>query len=202
LPPALRQPAFEQLINRCQALPAPQRARLRQDALAIARADGRLTLPELWRCLVLDAMLAQRPAPLMREPARQSLAEGAESIAAVTRVLARARFGADTAAHPRRLAWRNQVLARLSLDPATAAGELNGTAALVRAVAGLRRLGWSQRPQLVKAWCERQIGDDEPWPLAYADALRSLCLLIDTPLPPALAMRDWPVSAPRAPMAA
>lgn len=201
LHPALRQPAFERLLNRCEALPEDQRAGLRRQALDIARADGRLTLPEVWRCLVLDALLGQRATPMLSEPQHWPLSARLPQVLTVTRVLARVLYGsgdgrsnnaaatAGDEAQARRHIWRQNVLQALDLPPDALHDaqqllhlDLADTRELAQAARALRQLSWMQRPMLMKAWC----GADHPWPIAYSDALRALCLLIDTPMPPPL----------------
>lgn len=189
LHPALRQPAFERLLNRCEALPEAQRQALRRLALDIARADGRLTLPEVWRCLVLDALLRSHATPMVSEPKHFSLAERLPQLLTLTRVLARMRFGEGDDAREQRRAWRQGVLNALGMPPQAMQAaqpllhlDLADTRELAQAARELRQLSWMQRPALLKAWCSTE----QPWPIAFSDALRALCLLIDTPMPPAL----------------
>ncbi len=189
LPEALRQPAFERLLNRCEALPEEERARLRRKALDIARADGRLTLPEVWRCLVLDALLRQHATPLAHEPEHRSLPDRLPQVLTITRVLARMRWGSGDDAKAQRHAWRQTVLQGLNLPPAAQHMaqqslhlDLADTRELAQAARDLRQLSWMQRPMLLKAWVDAE----GPWPIAFSDALRALCLLIDTPMPPQL----------------
>jgi hypothetical protein len=194
LPAALRQPAFERLLNRCEALPEGQRQQLRRQALAIARADGRLTLPEVWRCLVLDALLRQHATPLAHEPEHRGLPERLPQVLTITRVLARMRWGTGDDTQAQRQAWRQAVLQALNLPPAaqhiaqeSLHLDLADTRELAQAARELRQLSWMQRPTLMKAWCSAE----QPWPIAFSDALRALCLLIDTPMPPQL-MAQYP----------
>jgi hypothetical protein len=42
------------------------------------------------------------------------------------------------------------------------------------------------RPQPMKAWCALALQGSSPAPQPLVDALRTVCILIDTPMPPRL----------------
>ena len=61
--------------------------------------------------------------------------------------------------------------------------------ALVDALRGLRALPWLQRPVVVRGWVDAAVDHSRHGRLdaTAADALRLSCMLVDSPLPPALA---------------
>lgn len=186
LPEDARQHALERLLTRCASLPRPERAQLRQQALRLVRADGRLDAVELWHCLLLHHVLAPRPISIVREPDCLSLQTCAPAIAVVTDVLAAQRFAGHADLAERRSAWRAALAEALALPACTDAPPRASGSAVARALAQLARLSWMERPRLMKAWCALVLDDRPVAPLAVADALRTVCILIDTPMPPAL----------------
>lgn len=184
LPQRGRQPCFERLLGSAASLPADDRAALLRDALAIVRADGRLSLHEYLQAQVLHRQLsARRERPI--EHRRLALAALADPIAAITRALA------SFAPAGEGQAWAQSALAGLALATlhdiaAPSMADLNV------ALARLALLDRLQRPALVKAWLETGASQ---WPPEFFDALRCLCLLIDTPLPPKLAACFDPLPA-------
>ena len=176
LPPRRRQPCFEHLLGSAASLPAADRTALLRDALAIVQADGRLSLHEYLQAQVLHRQLsARRERPI--EHRRLALADLAGPVLAVTRALASFAPAGDGQA------WAQAVLAGLGLAAARDAGAPS-MADLNAAIARLALLDRMQRPALVKAWLETGAVQ---WPDGFADAVRCMCLLIDTPLPPKLA---------------
>lgn len=177
LPPRQRQPWFERLLGYAAALPLEQRLALERAALALVQADGRLSPQEYLGVQVLHRVLSVRPAGAA-DPARPHLNELAEPIATITHALASLLPAAD------RLGWVQAVLRGfgLAVPHATAVpdvGELN------QAIRRLAQIDRMHSPALAKAWSGALATDATPQ--ALADALRCLCLLIDTPLPPRLA---------------
>ena len=90
---------------------------------------------------------------------------------------------ASTLAGGEGLPWAQAVLKNLGLAAlprlsVPAASELNP------AIDRLAFLGRMHSPALAKAWSEARPANGMPQPLA--DAIRCLCRLIDTPLPPQL----------------
>ncbi|HEY0885724.1 MAG TPA: hypothetical protein VGE20_10605, partial [Ramlibacter sp.] len=184
LPPRRRLPWFERLLRLAAALPAPKRAALVRDAQAVAQADGRLSLAEYLEGSVLRHQLGVHGERLSAERRSLTLAELAQPVAVVSRALATALTG------ELRAGWLQSVSAGLRLPPAgerpmPSGGEL--AAALDR----LALLGRMERPALVKQWIAGQ--PLAGWPQGAYDALRCLCLLIDTPLPPTLAAQFDPL---------
>ncbi|MHB1121518.1 MAG: M48 family metalloprotease [Ramlibacter sp.] len=185
LPPRRRLPWFERLLRLAAALPAPNRAALVRDARAVAQADGRVSLAEYLEGRVLQHQLGVRGERLSAERRSLTLAELAQPVAVVSRALATALPGEQ------RAEWLQSVLAGLRLPPVgerpmPSGGEL--AAALDRLVL----LGRTERPALIKQWIAGQ--PLAGWPQRAYDALRCLCLLVDTPLPPPLAAQFEPLS--------
>jgi hypothetical protein len=174
LPPRQRQPWFERLLGQAAALPASERKALVRDAIAVVQADGHLSLHEYLLARVLQQQLSARRALAQRPVA---LAPLAGAVSAVTTALA-ALWPAHAAA-----TWRQQVLGGLGLPSATAGPP--SLRELSAALDQLAALGRMHRPALAKQWSEAL--PDSDLPRALADALRCLCLLVDTPLPPRLA---------------
>lgn len=184
LPPRRRLPWFERLLRLAAALPAPSRAALVRDARAVAQADGRVCLAEYLEGRVLQHQLGLHGERLAAERRSLTLAELAQPVAVVSRALATALPGEQ------RAGWLQSVSAGLRLSPLgerpmPSGGELG--AALDR----LMLLGRMERPALVKQWIAGQ--PVAGWPQRPYDALRCLCLLVDTPLPPALAAQFDPL---------
>ena len=97
-------------------------------------------------------------------------------------------------------AWANAVLHGLGLAAHTGhtarqAAANHGFSALDASIRRLARLGALHQPALVKQWCQPgNLTGEAAQPLA--DALRCLCLLIGSPMPPALlACFDTPTAA-------
>ena len=178
LAPRRRLPWFERLLRLAAALPAGQRAALVRDARALAQADGRVSLAEYLEGRVLQHQLGVHGEPLSAERRSLTLAELAQPAAAVSRALA------TSLPHVQRAGWLQSVLAGLRLSPVGALPVPSG-AELAAALDRLARLGRMERPALVKQWIAAQ--PVAGWPQGAYDALRCLCLLIDTPLPPPLA---------------
>lgn len=184
LPPRRRLPWFERLLRLAAALSAARRAALVRDALALAQADGRVSLAEYLEGRVLQHQLAALSEPLAAERRSLTLAELAQPVAAVSRALA------TSLPHEERARWLQSVLAGLRVPPV---GELPvpSGAELAAALDRLARLGRMERPALVKLWIDAQ--PVAGWPQGAYDALRCVCLLIDTPLPPQLAAQFDPL---------
>ena len=179
LPGRRRQPWFERLVQHASDLPAPERRQLRAQALQIVGADGRLVLHELLAALLIHHDLSPRRERLVIEPRHLPLSALAAEVALVTRAIA-ALLPQDQAD-----GWSQQVLAKLDL-PATAPPHAAPDAAAVRsALDRLRRLAMVQSPLLAKQWVACQ--PVQPMALPMAEVLRSLCLLLDTPMPSQLA---------------
>ena len=164
----------------------PDRARLQRDALALVQADGRLSLHEYLQAQVLHRQLSLRDEHPAIERRQLALADLAGPITNVT-----VRAGVSVAAVARRR-WAQAALGRLGLAPARE-WAIAATSELNLAIDRLALLGRIQRPALVKAWLEA--APAAGCPAVLAGCLRCVCLLIDTPLPPALAACFDPLPA-------
>ena len=178
LPPRRRQPWFESLLWQAADLPGPEQRELRRQALHIVGADGTLALQELLSALQIHHDLSLRRERLAMEPRHLPLTERAADIALLTRALG-SLLPADHAK-----AWERAVMAAVGVPQPPQEPEVPSAALVQRAVRRLRDLAMTQTPVLVKHWVACQ--PLQPMPLPMADALRALCLLIDSPMPPAL----------------
>ena len=178
LPPRRRQPWFEVLLLQACTLPMPAQRGLRQQALEIVGADGRLSLHELLAALQIHQGLSARRERLAVERRHLALSECAAEIALVTLALGSLLPDRDPQVLP------HAVMAAMGLSaPAQGAG-LPSMAQVQHAVRRLQGLSMTQTPLLAKQWIACQPLDPMPRPMA--EALRGLCLLIDTPMPPGL----------------
>ncbi len=185
-PPAAHQGAFERLLTRCAALTLAQRRALRQQAQHIVQADGHVSLSERLRCLLLDHVLDLQHESVLRETHCLSLAQCGDSIDSVGLALAGQLLQGEPGGAQARAAWCRAVRRTLELGPAPAdAGA--ATASIEDALLRLPRLAAMSRPRLMKAWCAQALDGAQAVPQDALDALRCLCLLIDTPIPQSLA---------------
>ncbi len=190
LEPSSRLPAFERLLTRCAALALAQRRQLRRQAHHIVRADGRLSLIELWSCLLLDHVLELARESVLRETHALSLSACAGAIGTITDVLAwqHGESGTDAAALARH--WRQATDLALELVPQAGNNDTPPTSAALRAaMRQLARLAPMRRPHLLKTWCALVSSDARAPAQPVWDSLRCICLLIDTPLPPQVQAR-------------
>ena len=177
LPARQRQPWFERLLNCADALSPEQKLELTRHALTLVQADGRLSPQEYLRAQVLHRLLSASPRNGAAAQRHLPIAEVGAAIAAVTQAMAALLPAGDG------LRWARALLQSLNLPPpqqlsVPAVSELN------QAIARVARVDRMHSPALAKAWTGALPADPVPQPLA--DALRCLCLLIDTPLPPQL----------------
>ncbi len=197
LAPSSHLPAFERLLTRCAALPLAERRLLRRQAHDIVRADGRLSLRELWRCLLLDHVLELARESVLRETHVLSLGACAAAIGTITDVLAwqQGADGAEAAALARN--WRQATERALELPPQAGLADTPPTSAALRvALRQLARLTPMRRPLLLKTWCALVSGETRMAARPVWDSLRCICVLIDTPLPPQVQARfDAPAVA-------
>jgi Zn-dependent protease with chaperone function len=187
LPQRKRQPWFERLLESSAALTPEQRAALRRDALALVQADGRLSLHEYLQAQVLHRLLSARRDDLALEQRNLQTTDLAGPITTVSLALASLLPGADG------LTWAQAVLRGLGL-PCPQQVAVPAVSELNQAIDRLALLSRMHSPALAKRWVEARPVDSLPQTMA--DALRCLCLLIDTPLPPALAGRFDPPTEP------
>ena len=179
LPPRRRQPWLEQLLLLATGLPAPERRLLREQALQIVRADGRLALHELLAALLIHHHMSPRHERLAVEPRHLPLAALGNEVAVVTVALATLLPG-----HAAQQ-WLREVLADLGLPVPAQVPDVASPAVVRRAIERLGSLAMTQTPALAKQWVACQ--PVQPMGQSMAEALRTLCLLVDTPMPPQLA---------------
>jgi Zn-dependent protease with chaperone function len=181
VPPRRRQPWFEALLWQAAGFSIADQRVLRQQALQLVGADGRLALHELLAALQIHHDLSTRREHLTMEPRHLALPQRAAEVALVTRALGSLLPPAQAGD------WLPAVLAAAGLPPAP---EVSGAPSMVEvraAIRGLRDLAMTQTPALAKSWVACQ--PVQPMPLPMAEALRALCLLIDTPMPASLIAR-------------
>ena len=159
---------------------------MRRDALAIVQADGRLSPHEYLRAQVLHRLLSASQQHGARAQRHVAIADEGAAIAAVTQAVASLLPAGEG------LRWAQAVLRSLGLSSpqqlsVPAVSELN------QAIDRVALVGGMHRPALAKAWSGAL--PDDPVPQPFADALRCLCLVIDTPLPPQLAAQFDPLPA-------
>jgi Zn-dependent protease with chaperone function len=174
-----RQPWLEHLLVQAGGLPAPERRLLREQALQIVRADGRLALHELLAALLIHHDMSPRHGRLAVEPRHLLLSALGSEVAIVTTALGTL-LPPDLAPE-----WSRGVLAGLGLGQPGQAPDMANAAHVRRAIERLGRLAMTQTPALAKQWVACQ--PVQPMVPAMAEALRALCLLVDTPMPPQLA---------------
>ncbi len=178
LPTPLRQPWFDRVRAMAAALPESERAALRQHSVQLVKADGQLALHEYLAAMLIHHDLSPRPEHLASEQRSLRLDDVADAVVAVTCALAAAL--PESSQQP----WLQAVLHKLELPAHSLQASLRVDAPrqLSQAMHRIRCLALLQKPQLVKAWVAHA-----PLTSAMADALRATCLLIDAPMPPALA---------------
>jgi Zn-dependent protease with chaperone function len=184
LPQRKRQPWFERLLEFSATLTLEQRAALRRDAVAVVQADGRLSLREYLQAQVLHRLLSARRDDLALEQRNLQITDLAGPITTLSLALASLLPGAEG------LTWAPAVLQGLGL-PSPQEVAIPAVSDLNQAIERLARLGRMHSPALAKRWVEARPVDSLPQTMA--DALRCLCLLIDTPMPPDLAARFDPL---------
>jgi Zn-dependent protease with chaperone function len=178
LPPRQRQPWFERLLGCAAALTPAQRSELMANALNLVQADGRLSPQEYLSAQVLHRLLRASTQPDAVAQPRLAIADVGPAIASLTRTLASLLPAADG---PR---WAQAVLQSLGLQPPPQRSSVPAVSELNEAIARVARVDRMHSPALAKAWSGALPAGAAPQ--AMADALRCLCLLIDTPLPPPL----------------
>ena len=156
-------------------------------------------VPDIWCVSLALGQLAGPPrAPSARSPAAPTSAAPTPTPTTAAPTIAAA-SGNPEPAH----AWANTVLHGLGLAAHTGhtarqAAADHSFSALDASIRRLARLGALHQPALVKQWCQPgNLTGEAAQPLA--DALRCLCLLIGSPMPPALlACFDTPTAAQHA----
>ena len=194
--PAALLPWFERVLQRLALVPLSDRKTL---LLAVRRL---LTIPGPGRALDRLLWLAVRRgfgelpwSPL--RPVVDTPGAGPPGTLPPACLPDLARFTAHLARsvpsdQPDRLAGRDWYLAVMFRWQAAAevpAWRAPDVDAMVHALGTLERLGWVERPLLVRCWVEEALArSSSEWLApAAADALRLACTLLDSPLPPDLA---------------
>ena len=188
---AARLPWFERLLARMAEQPLESRHELLQAARRVMGARG------VARPIDRLHWLAMRRAfgDVTRFSARPEVhAEGGEwlesdvrSIAAVTAFLSRMVPG-EIADGPEGPAWYDIVMATWLPFAEIPAWHAPTAEAMVEALAKMQTLSWMQRPVVVRNWVTTAISRRRGLRLGdlSADALRLVCGLLDSPLPPEL----------------
>lgn len=185
---ATRLPVWEALLRRSAGAALAERRALVEAARRIMKADGQVSPLDRLRWLVMRHLLsAARPRPPV--PARDNdIAHLAKDVTTATAFLARiVDIEARAAGAPP--GWYLEVMQGLWPPQPLPPWAVPDTDAVVHAWARLSRLSAMQRPVLVKAWVAAAVKQAGAPHLAAetADALRLAAVLLDSPLPPALA---------------
>jgi hypothetical protein len=200
LPPPTRLPLLERLLGLAAEDPADSRAALLQALRRVMSADGRVRPFDRLAWLLVRRRLLGLPPPHRGGARDSNQLEGLplamrQALATVTAYLARMVPVADPGAKvgAAGAAWYRSVVEQLwGRAPNPPACHPPDADELGRALHTLVELAWMRRPLLARIWVEAALphwaGQDDPSDrLAAAEALRVVCGLLDTPLPPALA---------------
>lgn len=199
-------PLLEWALQTLNAEPAEQRVELLRSARRIMSADGKVRPLDRLRWLLMRHLLAGggRRQPLVPMPnarAEQALADlpdtRRQAIARFTAYLARMVPLVDPIAKvgSAGVGWHRSVLRHCWAEGDAPICEVPDADALGHALADLQQLSWMQRPVLVRLWVQaalkvtRQLWPGEPLTREAAEALRIAAVLLDTPVPGAVASR-------------
>ena len=202
LPPAARLPALERLLLRITLeQPLEDRQALLQSARRVMCADGSVSALDRLAWLAMRHLLGG-PVRLHRGGLREDNELSQLPLAMRLAIASLSAYLARMVPEPPRrervdaagAAWHDRVVHEVwgsaSVPPPCQVPDVDQ---LGRALQTLAGLGWVHRPLLARAWVDAadtrpglRTRLDEPLPVA-AEALRLACVLIDTPLPPALA---------------
>jgi Zn-dependent protease with chaperone function len=185
---ATRLPVWEALLRRSAASALPERRALVQAARRIMTADGQVSPLDRLRWLVMRHLLSgvqvRPPAPA----ADNDIAHLAKEVSTASAFLARIidAKALESGATP---LWYEEVMRGLWPPQPLPPWAAPDADAVVHAWSRLSGLSGMQRPVLVRAWVDAAVKcagalrlDDDA-----ADALRLAAVLLDSPLPPALA---------------
>ncbi len=200
LPAPWRVPELERQLRVMAQEPIDQRRALVLTARQLLQADGRVSARDrLWWLLLRHRMdMASQASPAFMRPVTgqgreltQLTAAERQPLVQLTAYLARLvpHDSRDALGTPQGRSWYEQVIARC-LPTGGAVDDYASPDAdgLMHALAGVRELSWTLRPQLMRAWVEEALNHSPGGVLSMdsADALRLSAGLIDTPMPPAL----------------
>lgn len=201
LPPMFRVPEFERMLAQMAYEPVARRRELVVACRELLRADGKVSPRDrLWWLAVRHRMgevnttqAFMRPVTGQGRDLTQLQADERSHVSGFSAYLARIlpvpAEGPEPSAQG--LAWYRSVMARCHLPgqpwPPCMPPDAD---ALMHALAGTQELSWVIRPQLVRAWVEEALNHSPSGLMSSdtADALRLSAGLLDTPLPPALAV--------------
>lgn len=214
LPDDARLPVLEWALRELSHTELSLRADLLRSARRVMSADGRIRPIDRLRWLLMRHLLAGHspvhPAVAMpRARAELALADlpvdKRLAIARLTAYLARMVPLSDPIAKvgTAGVAWYRAVMRSFWFEGAPACQVPDGDQ-LVHALTDLQQLSWMQRPVLVRTWAQaalkvtERLWRGEPLTLDAAEALRIAALLLDSPVPGAVAERfiRWPEDAP------
>lgn len=197
LPPPARVPWFELLAARVAGHAVEQRQALARAVRRVMRADGHVRAQDRLLWLALRRQLGERPAAVHPADAHNDLSRlGAAQIEAITvftaflsRLVPQAEADAPAPAEPDSpgAQWHAAVMAqwaRVHGERPAPDGD-----AMLRALRAIQALPWMLRPVLVRRWFAAAAGfaGGPALPHEAADALRLVCLLLDSPMPVDLA---------------
>jgi len=189
---AARLPWFERLLARMAAQPLTARQGLLQATRRVMGARGLARPIDRLHWLAMRRGLGEgAPAAVLPESYTEVgewLESDVLSVACVTAFLSRMVPG-DGAESVGGRAWYDTVMASWSRFTDTPACAPPKAEAMVEALARIQTLSWMQRPVIVRHWVEAAIARRRGAHLAdgCADALRLMCGLLDSPVPPELA---------------
>ncbi len=201
LPPMFRVPEFERMLAQMAYEPVARRRELVVACRELLRADGKVSPRDRLWWLALRHRMGEvnttqafmRPVTGQGRDLTQLQTDERSHVATFSAYLARilpvAAEGPEPS--PQGLAWYRAVMARCHLPGVPWPPFMPPDAdALMHALAGTQELSWVIRPQLVRAWVEEALNHSPAGLMSAdtADALRLSAGLLDTPLPPALAV--------------
>jgi hypothetical protein len=200
-----RLPVWEAMLRETAAAPLEERRELLAAARRVMSADGHVRPLDRLHWLAMRHLLGQsadkpsmsRPGPSdadlgnLAEPLRREVATYsaflARMVPAGDEVSLVSAVGAD---------WHRRIVAALWPAGAGPACKVPDTDALVVALRTVQQVSWMLRPQLVRLWVGEAVARSRGGWLTpeAADALRLSAVLLDVPLPPALAASYsvWP----------
>lgn len=185
---ATRLPVWEAMLRRSAASALPERRSLVEAARRIMKADGQVSPLDRLRWLVMRHLLSgvqvRPPAPA----ADNDIAHLAKDVTTATAFLARI-VDAPAIASGAPPAWYLEVMQGLWPPQPLPPWAAPDADAVVHAWSRLSDLSAMQRPVLVKGWVDAAVACSGAPRLAdeAADALRLAAVLLDSPLPQALA---------------
>lgn len=204
LPEDARLPLLEWALLLCAKAEASERAELLRAARRVMCADGRVRPLDRLRWLLMRHLLSgstrSQAVSMPRARAELALADlpdnKRQAIARCSAYLARMIPLSDPVAKvgTAGVAWYRAVMRNLWFEGAPACQVPDGDE-LVHALEEIQQLSWMQRPVLVRTWAQaalkvtHRLWRGEPLTLDAAEALRIIAVLLDSPVPAAVAER-------------